>query len=664
MPHHDSNHRLIPWIAILGMACAFFILFAAPLRAAPTMIPAVEAPLDAAALQAATAVSLAVDTIMDDAALQACTVAAGDCSLRGAIERANADPSNHYTITLPAGTYQLTLAPDATPDDNADGDLDIWGTLAIQGAGEASTFLQAGSSLGAGIDRILHLINSNAHLLLRDLTLRYGTAYGYGGGINNLGDLRLENVTVISNTVVAQDAAGVEGRGGGLYNGHQLRILNSTIRANQNTVDGTMVVDPGEVAGSGIYNGGGTLAITNTLIISNHTPFTGAGIFNWGGTLSITGSQIISNTARGTAGIYIYAGAAEINTSDVSSNLCTAFQSCGIQNHDLGTLNLKHSTVSANQGYSDGAGIYNTGAATITHSSIMSNSTQLGANGGGIYNSGTLVLAYSRIYTNTTRGGYGGGLYNTSGGVVTVSACAIYANSSNGGGGGVTNYVGSTMDIVNATIAGNFATGSGSGGGIINAGTLHLTSSTVSGNTASDAGGGIWASMGALNVANTIIAGNTSSSAADYDCAGAAITSQDYNLVGSGTGCPVAGHDQATSDANLGPLADNGGATPTQALLAGSPALEQIPDGVNGCSANVSIDQRGAVRAGGTNRGGTACDIGAYEYASDEQPSAVALQSFAARVSLLGPAALGILPVVCILLRRGFSRAKAARAWR
>jgi hypothetical protein len=38
-----------------------------------------------------------------------------------------------YVVTLPAGTYELGIAPDATPDDNADGDLDIWSTVTIIG---------------------------------------------------------------------------------------------------------------------------------------------------------------------------------------------------------------------------------------------------------------------------------------------------------------------------------------------------------------------------------------------------------------------------------------------------------------------------------------------------------------------------------------------------
>jgi len=43
-------------------------------------------------------------------------------------------------------------------------------------------------------------------------------------------------------------------------------------------------------------------------------------------------------------------------------------------------------------------------------------------------------------------------------------------------------------------------------------------------------------------------------------------------------------------------------------LLAGSPALDKIPPGVNGCGNPVTTDQRGIVRPQGVG-----CDIGAYE---------------------------------------------------
>src|SRR5438552_11261520 len=74
-----------------------------------------------------------------------------DCSLREAIRAANA-AAGADTISIPAGTYTLTLAGS---DDNANlGDLDVTGPLTINGAGQASTIIQAGTTNSNGIDKI------------------------------------------------------------------------------------------------------------------------------------------------------------------------------------------------------------------------------------------------------------------------------------------------------------------------------------------------------------------------------------------------------------------------------------------------------------------------------------------------------------------------------
>src|SRR3990170_5334510 len=78
--------------------------------------------------QAAQATNIAVNTSTDE------LNADGDCSLREAIQAANTDTavdacpagSGADTITLPAGTYNLTMAGTGG-DANATGDLDITG---------------------------------------------------------------------------------------------------------------------------------------------------------------------------------------------------------------------------------------------------------------------------------------------------------------------------------------------------------------------------------------------------------------------------------------------------------------------------------------------------------------------------------------------------------
>ena len=142
---------------------------------------------------------------------------------------------------------------------------------------------------------------------------------------------------------------------------------------------------------------------------------------------------------------------------------------------------------------------------------------------------------------------------------------------------------------------------------------------------------------------------------ASDDCYGT-LTSQGYNLIGSGTGCTPGANDQATTNAQLGPLANNGGETPTHALLASSPAINRVPPGTNGCVANTSADQRGAVRAGGTDRGGDRCDIGAYENASLWTPNAIALQEFSSHSSrqsgLIWLVGLTVLALASMSVRR------------
>ena len=60
----------------------------------------------------------------------------------------------------------------------------------------------------------------------------------------------------------------------------------------------------------------------------------------------------------------------------------------------------------------------------------------------------------------------------------------------------------------------------------------------------------------------------------------------------------------ATVQETLGALADNGGPTPTRALLPGSPAID-----AGSCASDAADDQRGVARPQGDG-----CDIGAFEY--------------------------------------------------
>jgi hypothetical protein len=170
--------------------------------------------------------------------------------------------------------------------------------------------------------------------------------------------------------------------------------------------------------------------------------------------------------------------------------------------------------------------------------------------------------------------------------------------------------------------------GSGRGGGGIAVGdsTLDVRSSTIAGNTG-PLGGGLWASGTAdkITLTNTILAANSAPSGADCVARiGRPVISGGHNVLGqttgvSATGCPgfsdgVNGDRVGTPaqpiDPLLGPLAANGGLTPTLALLSGSPALGAGDPVACQAAPIIGRDQRRATR-NATARG--ACDAGAYD---------------------------------------------------
>jgi hypothetical protein len=95
------------------------------------------------------------------------------------------------------------------------------------------------------------------------------------------------------------------------------------------------------------------------------------------------------------------------------------------------------------------------------------------------------------------------------------------------------------------------------------------------------------------------------------------IISKGYNVDSDGSCQLTAPTDRPGVDPQLGPLQDNGGATLTHALLPGSPAIDAIPWGTNGCGTTLISDQRGQARP---QPASGACDIGAYEVEVAGQP--------------------------------------------
>ncbi len=296
-----------------------------------------------------------------------------------------------------------------------------------------------------------------------------------------------------------------------------------------------------------------------------------------------------------------------------------------------------------------GAGILNEATLTLAGCVISNNIATAGqggptnqfgdsgnggnASGGGIESSGPLAMSQCSVVSNAATGGlpgptadggqgYGGGIYCEGSDVPTIlTACTISGNKANAGpgdvpgfgaGGGIYTY--NALQLTNCTVANNAAIGGGidEGGGIDSyAPGLILRSCTLSGNQA-DYGGGLRNFNGDLG--NTIVAGNSASFGPDCD---GPIVSSDYNLIQNTNGCTFTGtttHNIIGQTPLLGALQDNGGPTPTMALLAGSPAIDK------GNSSGLTSDQRGGVRpfekSVANASGGDGSDIGAFEVGS------------------------------------------------
>ncbi|HEX8195303.1 MAG TPA: choice-of-anchor Q domain-containing protein [Pyrinomonadaceae bacterium] len=256
--------------------------------------------------------------------------------------------------------------------------------------------------------------------------------------------------------------------------------------------------------------------------------------------------------------------------------------------------------------------------------------------GGGILNEGgTVYLTNLHIYANAAS--VGGGIYNS--GTMHILDSTIAGNlaqEQTEGGGGIGN--GGTLTLTNTTVSGN---GGELGRDILNSGTITLTNSTI-GSGASDSRPSIFNKQNTtMIIRNTIVAGGVTSSSSTM------FTSQGNNLVQSASGTPIGwiASDLLGVNPQLSPLANNGGQTPTHALMAGSPAIN---GGNNALAINpvsnlpLQLDQRLYNRiAGGT------VDIGAFE-ANSFPAGAVTIQG---RVTITGnsrgvPGALAVLRFV------------------
>jgi hypothetical protein len=477
-------------------------------------------------------ITFVVDTLIDsnDLEYQVCSDSPGDCSLRGAISKANADFTNRYNINLPSGTYNVSL-PGASEDDNSGGDIDIKGNIVLTGT-KAGVTLQ-----GNQVDRVFH-IHSTADVLIDNIHISGGrtpdgvdTSDGEpGGGIYNQGSLILKNSVIHGNragngtSATAGLSAGKGGSGGGIQNDGILTIEDSIVSANIAGRGGDgyncralTIYCIGREAGNGGVGGGisnaGFLTIINSSLINNQAglaglagssiindtislpgqPGSGGGIANLG-YVKLDGSALQGNQGKFGGGGMSNSGYAYLLDITISGNNASAGGGLCNQNY----LVIEESLLVGNTG-DEGGGIYNDDELHMLNSTISGSNAALG---GGIYNEGDAFFVKVVVQDNWTRdgpngedeiGGYkygprpptdgdsphGGGLYNI--GNIEFNHGVVSGNATGDGGNG-----GNAVEVWYGANGGD----GGFGGGIYNTGRIILNFTPVINNITGNGGEG------------------------------------------------------------------------------------------------------------------------------------------------------------------------------
>lgn len=214
-------------------------------------------------------------------------------SLIDAMNAAIATTAND-TLDLAAGcTYTLTAVDNTNGADTVGVGLPTIPSTATAGSltlnGNGATVIRDSS---APDFRILS-VNSGGNLIINDLTISGGHAFGGGGILNFGGTLSITRSTISGNAA--------DSNGGGVGNSGTMTVLDSTFYGN---TAGTSTPNSG--AGGGITSGEGALWVINSTFYGNSASSAGGAILAGAastGTVTIVNSTITANSS-------IYSGGA------------------------------------------------------------------------------------------------------------------------------------------------------------------------------------------------------------------------------------------------------------------------------------------------------------------------------------------------------------------
>ncbi|HKV94335.1 MAG TPA: hypothetical protein VJW20_17435 [Candidatus Angelobacter sp.] len=406
----------------------------------------------------------------------ACNGVANDCSLREAILKANANNNGATTtdtITVPAGTYTLTIPRVAGDQTGNHGTLEVTDSVNIVGAGQATTVIQGGAAadLSDSVDKVMSInedvnVITSASLSISNLTIQHGRNRGdccgpnfdgFGGafdfdtGLTGTANLIVDHVTIQNNAIF-------DGRGGGIavFNVTHpgpgtVTITNSIIQNNDGTSNGSCCGEGGGVM-TDVHT---VMSMSNTQVLNNHTHLSGTilpeggGIFLQGQHTTaqnhISGGSISGNTAAGKGGgisstaNLLMDGGTVVSNNTAADTGAGAFHAGGggIANDGFDGMTLNNVTFTGNSTTGNGGAIFTGDGSglspvTIHFSRFAGNSASTTPGSSNLFNV-TATVAGTGNPVTATNNWWGSNVPTSSisqGGSPAVSTCPAGATSS------------------------------------------------------------------------------------------------------------------------------------------------------------------------------------------------------------------------------------------
>lgn len=385
---------------------------------------------------------------------------------------------------------------------DGNGELEILDGVTIDGAAAPGLTIDGGSAVRIFfIDADgLTLVGATEVVEIANLNLHAGNTAGSFGDDGGAIEIFGANEIVLLDGVSISDSR-ADDDGGGIYNGGgTLTILDSLIEENS-------ALDGATGSGGGIASTSGTVTIIDTTIRANEARRAGGGIEIVDGTLDTDGVTLGGPIAA---------------DGNVAGMIGMAAPGNGGGLHVSGTadVTIVGGTVQYNEAENEGGGLWNQSGATMTieDGTLISDNIAYGSavhdGGGGIFNNGGTLFINGTASTvviedNSAPGtsGSGGGIFSTDGDV-TIDDTIIRRNLANRAGGGI-EVIDGTVNLTTVTLGGGAEDGNnaiGGGGGPGNGGGLHVTGvattnihgGTISWNMAANEGGGLWNQAGAI----------------------------------------------------------------------------------------------------------------------------------------------------------------------